>query len=167
MQKETLALVMMGVSGSGKTTVGKLVAERLGWAFYDADDYHPRANVEKMASGEPLDDSDRRPWLLRLQRLISEHINNEEPMVLACSALKQKYRDLLLEGNEKTEVVYLQGSYELIFERMNGREDHYMKADMLQSQFEALEEPEDAVVISIDETPEEIAAEIVQKVKSK
>lgn len=166
MQKETLALIVMGVSGSGKTTVGELVAERLGWKFYDADDFHPRANVEKMASGRPLNDNDRRPWLLRLQRLISEHINNDEPMVLACSALKQSYRHLLKEGNEATAVVYLKGSFDLIFERMNDREDHYMKADMLKSQFDALEEPTDALVVDIDQTPEAIAGQVVRQVRS-
>lgn len=157
------AIIVMGVSGSGKSTVGEKLAEELGWIFFDADDYHPPENVAKMAAGNPLNDVDRAPWLAILHDLINVHIRASRPMVLACSALKQIYRDQLQDGNPATKIVYLQGTFELIWERMQAREDHWMKPEMLHSQFDALEEPADAWNVPIDASIEEQLQLIVQK----
>jgi len=155
-------LIVMGVSGSGKTSVGKALAESLGWDFYDADDFHPPANVAKMASGIPLDDSDRAPWLTALHDLISSSLKQNKPGVLACSALKERYRQQLMNGNEGVQLVYLKGSYDLIWSRMLARKEHYMKPHMLQSQFDALEEPTNALTIEISVPVDEIIQEIMQ-----
>src|SRR5215213_1147079 len=112
---KTRFILVMGVAGCGKTTVGELVARRLGWNFYDADAFHPAENIAKMANGTPLDDSDRVPWLTALHALISASIMENRPAVLACSALKESYREQLLKGNEGVQIVYLKGSYELIW----------------------------------------------------
>ncbi|MFK7800300.1 MAG: gluconokinase [Anaerolineae bacterium] len=157
------AIIVMGVSGSGKSTVGEKLAEELGWIFFDADDYHPPENVAKMAAGNPLNDVDRAPWLAILHDLINVHIRASRPMVLACSALKQIYRDQLQDGNPATKIVCLQGTFELIWERMQAREDHWMKPEMLHSQFDALEEPADAWNVPIDASIEEQLQLIVQK----
>jgi len=159
---KTRFFIVMGVSGSGKTSVGKSLASRLGWDFYDADDFHPPENVAKMASGIPLDDSDRAPWLASLHDLISASLKADQPGVLACSALKERYRRRLLDGNEGVRIVYLKGSYDLIRSRMSVREDHYMKPHMLQSQFESLEEPPDALTVDISGSVEEIVDTILQ-----
>ena len=151
----------MGVSGSGKTSVGKSLAEHLGWDFYDADDFHPPENVAKMGSGIPLTDSDRDPWLARLHELISSSLKRNRPGVLACSALKKRYRQRLLAGNEDVQLIYLKGSYDLIWSRMSDRKDHYMKPQMLQSQFEALEEPTNAWIIDVSKSVQEIVQEIL------
>ena len=155
--------ILMGVSGSGKTSVGKSLAEHLRWDFYDADDFHPQANIEKMASGFPLDDSDRAPWLAALHELISSSLTQNRPGVLACSALKERYRQRLLEGNAGVLLVYLKGSYELIWSRMIIRKDHYMKPHMLQSQFEALEEPSDALTVDISLSVDEILQVVIKQ----
>ena len=114
-------IIVMGVSGCGKSSVGKLLAEKLGWDFYDADDFHPPVNVKKMADGIPLDDSDRAPWLALLHELISSSLKQNQPGVLACSALKERYRQQLMEGNENIQLVYLKGNYDLIWSRMSTR----------------------------------------------
>ena len=156
-----MVIIVMGVSGCGKTTVGKILAERLGLPFYDADDFHPIENVEKMKSGEPLNDVDRHPWLASLSWEI-EKWNQTDGAILACSALKKNYRDILNpEKSEQVQFVYLKGSQELILNRLNNREGHYMPPELLQSQFAALEEPENAFVVSIDKPPEEIVDEVV------
>ena len=155
--------IVMGVSGSGKTSVGKSLAEHLGWDFYDADDFHPQANVEKMATGMPLDDSDRTPWLAALHDLISSSLTQNRPGVLACSALKERYRERLLDGNAGVQLVYLKGSYELIWSRMIVRKDHYMKPHMLQSQFDALEEPSDALPVDISLPVDEILQVVIKQ----
>ena len=154
-------LIVMGVAGCGKTTIGKALAARLGWDFFDADAFHPPANVAKMASGVPLDDDDRAPWLAALHELLAGSLREGRHPVLACSALKQKYRDTLLAGNGGLRVVYLRGSYELILARMNDRTDHYMKPGMLRSQFEVLEEPQDALTVDITPTAEEIVENVL------
>ena len=154
--------LVMGVSGSGKTTVGRLLAEQLGWGFYDADDFHPPANISKMASGIPLDDEDRAPWLATLHDLISSSLKHNEPGVLACSALKERYRQRILDGNSAVQLVYLKGEYDLIWSRMAARKDHYMKPHMLKSQFAALEEPYDALTIAISLPVDEIVQEILK-----
>jgi gluconokinase len=161
----TRFIIVMGVSGSGKTSVGKSLAEHLGWDFYDADDFHPPANVSKMARGIPLDDSDRAPWLAALHDLISCSLQKDRPGVLACSALKERYRQQLLDGNPAVQFVYLKGTYDLIWSRMSARTDHYMKPHMLQSQFETLEEPDNALVIDIATSVEEIVREILKYVR--
>lgn len=161
--------VLMGVSGSGKTTVGKALAGRLDCPFYDGDDYHPSQNVAKMAGGTPLDDADRRPWLDRLHRLIGEHLARGETAVLACSALKKKYRDRLRAGQEEgVQFIYLHGDFDLIRRQMTARPDHYMKAGMLQSQFEALEAPDvdEAIIVSIAQDVPAILAAIEQHLRN-
>ena len=158
---KTRFVIVMGVSGSGKTSVGRSLAEKLGWDFYDADDFHPPANVAKMASGTPLDDSDRAPWLAALHDRISSSLKADQPGVLACSALKDRYRRQLMDGNQGVQIVYLKGSYELIWSRMEKRTDHYMKPHMLKSQFDALEEPANAFTIDIAMSLDEIVQEII------
>ncbi|MBN2086059.1 MAG: gluconokinase [Anaerolineales bacterium] len=154
-------LIVMGVAGCGKTTVGKALAARLGWDFFDADGFHPPANVAKMAAGIPLDDEDRAPWLAALHELLTRTLQAGRHPVLACSALKQRYRDTLLACNDGIRVVYLRGSYGLILARMNDRTDHYMKPGMLRSQFDALEEPRDALIVDITPTAEEIVENVL------
>ena len=162
----TRFVVVMGVAGSGKTTVGRSLARHLGWDFYDADSFHPAENISKMANGIPLQDADRAPWLASLHALISTSVKDNQPAVLACSALKKSYRQKLLKGNEDVLVVYLKGSYDLIWSRISARQDHYMKPQMLQSQFEALEEPADALTIDISRSVDEIVQAIIKHIKS-
>lgn len=157
--------IVMGVSGSGKSSLGQALAHRLGWDFYDADDFHPPENVAKMAGGTPLNDEDRAPWLARLRDLIRDCQAEKRPGVLACSALKERYRQVLLSGNENVQIVYLKGSYELIWERMSRRPGHYMKAHMLQSQFEALEEPQNALIVDVAMPIEELVSQILSQAK--
>jgi 6-phosphogluconate dehydrogenase len=160
----TRFLIVMGVSGSGKTTVGRALAQRLGWDFYDADDFHPPANIAKMASGVPLTDEDRAPWLDTLHTLISQRLKEGRPGVLACSALKERYRQRLLEGNDGVQIVYLKGSYDLIRSRMENRTGHFMKAELLRSQFETLEEPLNALAVDISLPVEKIVEHIVRAI---
>lgn len=152
-------VVVMGVSGSGKTTVGLLLAARLGWDFVDADDFHSPASKAKMAAGISLDDEDRRPWLRSLRGLIEERLGKDQPLVLACSALKEEYRELLGRADERVTFVYLRGSRELIARRLGSRSGHFMDPGLLASQFEALEEPEDAVVLDASLPPEELVSQ--------
>lgn len=151
----------MGVSGSGKTTLGKALAQRLGWDFFDADDFHPPANIVKMAAGVPLSDSDCAPWLAALHEQLLSTLKSGRRPVLACSALKDKYRAQLLEGMDGIAIIYLKGSYDLIFSRISIREGHYMKPEMLRSQFDALEEPKDAVVLDVEMSLEEMIDTII------
>jgi gluconokinase len=155
--------IVMGVSGCGKSSVGEALAERLGWDFYDADDFHPPENVAKMASGTPLNDSDRAPWLASLHDMISSNLTKNRPGVLACSALKERYRQQLMDGNEGVQIVYLKGSYALIWSRMEARTDHYMKPHMLKSQFETLEEPKNALTIDISMSVDDIVKTIISR----
>ena len=141
--------LIMGVSGSGKTSVGKALAQKLGWDFFDADDFHPAENIAKMAAGIPLNDSDRAPWLAALHHLLSTTLESNHHPILACSALKHKYRVQLLDGLSGIEIIYLKGDYDLIWSRMATREGHYMKPEMLQSQLATLEEPTDAFALDI------------------
>lgn len=152
-----MIVVLMGVSGTGKTTVGKLLAQRLNWPLLDADDFHPPANIEKMRSGIPLTDDDRWPWLDRLNGLLKEKDSHGESALMACSALKQKYRDRLAAGCSDLRWVYLKGGFELIESRLKVRKGHYMKAGLLESQFAALEEPVDAITADVSADPEAIA----------
>ncbi|TVQ67065.1 MAG: gluconokinase [Balneolaceae bacterium] len=155
-------LLVMGVSGSGKTTIGRLLADRLSLPFYDADDFHSAANQQKMKSGQPLTDADRQPWLLQL----SEHLKQMEKeggCVLACSALTQSYRTLLFSGldPEATHLIYLKGDQAVIEERLRKRKGHYMPSTLLGSQFDLLEEPDDAITAEILGQPQEITEKIV------
>ncbi|MGA0012823.1 MAG: gluconokinase [Flavobacteriaceae bacterium] len=145
-------IVIMGVSGSGKTTVGKLLADALGARFVDADDYHPIENKQKMQSGIALDDLDRSPWLKRLNTLCLDP--REGHLVLACSALKASYR-AILEENNSIKWVFLSGSFDQIRERLESRSGHYMPPSLLSSQFNDLETPEEALIVAIDQTPEQ------------
>jgi gluconokinase len=161
--KKIRFLILMGVSGSGKTSVGKALAEHLGWDFYDADDFHPPENVVKMANRIPLDDSDRAPWLAALHNLISASLQADQPGVLACSALKEHYRQQLLDDHKDVQIVYLKGSYDLIWSRMEKRTDHYMKPHMLKSQLETLEEPTNALTVDISMSVDDIVQEILKQ----
>jgi gluconokinase len=157
-------IVVMGVAGSGKTTVGALLAGRLGWPYAEADNFHPQSNVDKMAAGHPLNDADRKPWLEAIGRWIDERGAAGEPGIVSCSGLKRAYRDLLRDGRPEVRLVFLQGSRELIMRRLVARHGHYMKADMLDSQFADLEEPgpdEGVLVVSVEQTPEEIVDQIM------
>src|SRR5580692_2504628 len=153
-----MIVIIMGTTGSGKTTIGSLLAKRLGWEFVDADDFHPPANVEKMKHGIPLTDADREPWLKALHDKIVEWIAEGRNVVLACSALKQSYRDELRAGSD-VKFVYLKGSYELFSQRVLARKGHFAKQDLLASQFATLEEPTDAIIVDAAPPPEKIVAE--------
>ena len=144
--------VVMGVSGSGKTTMARLMAESVGGFFLDADDFHPPANKAKMASGTPLVDDDRWPWLKRCNAELRVRAGEGRPVFLACSALKQIYRDRLREGLPGLKFVYLKGSFDLLSARLGARKGHFMPASLLQSQLATLEEPQDAIVLDISQT---------------
>lgn len=151
----------MGVVGAGKTTIGTLLAQKLGWRFADADDFHPKENVEKIRRGIALTDADRAPWLRALRAAIEKWHSEKQNVVLACSALKRSYRDELQVGDVR--FVYLKGSYELIRSRLHARHGHFASESILKSQLADLEEPEDAITVSIDKQPAEIVAEIIRK----
>jgi gluconokinase len=153
-------IILMGVSGSGKTTVGRLLAERLGWPFYDGDDFHPKSNIDKMSQGLPLNDRDRRPWLMAIHDLLVGLTARKGRAILACSALKQDYRDLIVNGMGGIKWVYLRGEYPILEERLKRRQGHHFKAALLGSQFEILEEPEDALVVQVDTPAESIVERI-------
>ncbi len=138
------SIVVMGVSGSGKSTIGALIAAELGAKFIDGDDLHPRANIEKMGRGEPLNDEDRKPWLERIRDAAFSLEHKSEHGVIVCSALKKTYRDQIRDGNRNLCFVFLDGDVELIIERMRQRQGHFMKANMLQSQFATLERPDES-----------------------
>lgn len=157
-----MVIVLMGVTGCGKTTVGRLLASDLGWAFYDADDFHPAENVEKMRQGIPLSDDDRMPWLESLRNLIDSAHKENSNVILACSALKEKYREMLSHELKPVKFIFLNGPFELIKSRLEARKGHYMNPTLLASQFEALEQPspEEAVFVDIAPTPQIIAKSI-------
>ena len=157
-----MVIVVMGVTGSGKTTIGSLLAARLGWHFADADEFHSAANKEKMHKGIPLSDADRLPWLGAMHDQIAKWFAAKQNVVLACSALKQSYRQLLWNG-PAVQFVYLKGSYELIAERLRARKGHFADEHILAGQFADLEEPSDAVAVDIRASPEEIVDEICRR----
>jgi gluconokinase len=158
-------VIIFGVSGAGKTTIGKLLAQQLGWRFLEADDFHPAANINKMRSSHPLTDDDRWPWLGQLRQQIERSLAAGENAVLACSALKRAYRDVLRVSDE-IKFVFLRGDYALIEKQLRSRHRHFMNPDLLQSQFDDLEEPtsnEDVLSIELGRTPEELVEEIKTK----
>jgi gluconokinase len=155
-------VVVMGVTGAGKTTIGVLLAQRLGWDFVDADSFHSPANIEKIRQGIALDDADRGPWLRALRQAMEGWAAAAKSVVLACSALKKSYRDELFIAGQ-TKFVYLKGSYELIAQRLRKRHGHFASETILASQFAALEEPDDAIAVDIDHAEDEIVAEITQR----
>jgi gluconokinase len=160
-----LVLVMMGVSGSGKTTVAALVAGRLGWAFDEGDSLHPQANVEKMAAGHPLDDADRAPWLARIAAWIAERLDAGECGVITCSALKRRYRELIGHRGQGVLFVFLDGTHDLIAQRLGARLGHFMPASLLDSQLETLEPPgpdEPAIRLDVGPPPPVIANTLIE-----
>ena len=160
-----MIVIIFGVSGAGKTTIGKLLAQQLDWRFLEADDFHPAANINKMRSGHPLTDEDRWPWLAQLRQQIERSLAAGENAVLACSALKRAYRDVLRVSDE-IKFVFLRGDYALIEKQLRNRRRHFMNPDLLQSQFDDLEEPrsdEDVLSIALGQPPEELVEEIKTK----
>lgn len=157
----------MGVSGAGKSTIGRLLAQRLHCGFGDGDDFHPPANVAKMRSGTPLTDEDRRPWLLAIQQYMRTTEAAGQSAVIACSALKESHRALLLHGEPWVQFIHLQGSRELLAQRLGGRSGHFMPATLLDSQLATLEPPPDALVVEVGPTPEEIVTEILARLDQK
>lgn len=152
----------MGPAGSGKTVIGKLLAAQLSWEFADGDDFHPPANIAKMSQGTPLTDEDRLPWLQSIRDAMVQWQSQGKSVVIACSALKCSYREVLGIGSNAKDVklVYLKGTYDLLLERLHSRKGHYMKEQMLASQLADLEEPTDAITIDIAKSPEEIVSEV-------
>jgi carbohydrate kinase (thermoresistant glucokinase family) len=164
-KEKAVVLVLMGPMGCGKTTIGKLLSDRLSRPFHDADDFHPPENVSKMRAGIALDDSDRLPWLERLHDEIESWLQQGEPAVLACSALKQAYRDMLGIDQKAVISVYLKGSYELIQERVNRRRHRYMPDNLLRSQFDTLEEPRGGITVDISLSPARIVDDIIARLE--
>lgn len=171
----TVHVVVMGVSGSGKSTVAEGIVERLGWTFAEADEFHPQANIDKMTSGIPLDDEDRAPWLRDLGAWMAEHAVAGDDTVITCSALKRSYRDVLLrdvaalEGGHRVVFVHVHGPFEVIVDRMEGRRGHFMPESLLQSQFddlEDLESDENGFVLDVRHSPEELVAEAVERLRT-
>jgi gluconokinase len=155
-------IVLMGVAGSGKTTIGRRLAAELGWPYFEADDFHSAANRDKMNRGVPLDDADRTPWLAAIRVQIDDCLSTGHPAVFSCSALKDKYRQILLAGTSTVALVYLAGDLATIQARVANRTGHYMKADLVQSQFEALEVPTNALILDTRLPPEDLVAKIRQ-----
>ncbi len=157
-----MIVILMGVVGVGKTTVGRLLAQQLKWKFADADDFHPAANIEKIRRGIALNDDDRRPWLKLLRNSIANWSSAGVDVVLACSALKENYRQQLTTGPD-VRFVYLKGSADLIARRLRSRQGHFADGQILVSQIADLEEPEAAIAVDVDKPPEQIVAEIRKK----
>lgn len=153
---EVNVVILMGVTGAGKKRIGESLAQELGWVFYDGYDFHPQANIEKIMAGVPLSDEDRQPWLAALHHLIADHIRQGKRAVISCSALKQSYRDKLLEGNVGVRLVYLKASQSQILPRLSERFGQKRKPDLMANQFETLEEPEGVLTIDVSESPESI-----------
>ena len=161
-----MIVILMGVSGVGKTTIGQVLSEKLGWPLFDADEFHSPASIEKMRNGIPLEDADRWPWLDRMNAMLVEKEGRGDSVLLACSALKQVYRERLAKGTADLRWIYLKGSFDLIRKRLEARKDHYMKAGLLESQFATLEEPGNALDIDTADTPDAIAATILHRLRA-
>jgi len=161
-----MVLILMGPMGCGKTTIGKMLADKLGWAFYDGDDFHPKKNVEKMRAGIALTDQDRRLWLKKLHTMIQHWLRDKQNSILACSALKQPYRDMLGVNQVTVRTVYLKGSYELLRKRVEERQHPYMDKTLLRSQIDTLEEPRDGLTVDISATPKAVVRRILHHLKA-
>lgn len=155
-----MVIVLMGVAGSGKTTVGRQLAERLYWSFADADDFHPPQNIAKMSAGQPLNDADRAPWLAAIRKFIDGQLAAGTNAVVTCSALKQRYREQIQPDPVRVKLVYLEGSRELLLARLRHRHGHFMKPDMLDSQLATLEPPTDALTLDVAPPPSQLVDEI-------
>ena len=162
-----MVLILIGPMGCGKTTIGKMLAGKLGWSFYDADDFHPEENVKKMRAGMALSDEDRDLWLKTLHDHIQRWLKDGQKTILACSALKQAYRNILGVNQSTVRTVYLKGSYELLRKRIEERQHPYMNKDLLRSQFDILEEPKDGLCVDISATPEKIVSTIIERLEEK
>jgi gluconokinase len=162
--RDPLVIVLMGVSGSGKTTVGEKLAAALGWSFRDADDVHPPANVEKMREGHPLSDADRAPWLAAIHDHIAKTLERGENGIVTCSALKESYRREIITDPVRVKLFFLRGDYDLLKVRMEERPGHFMKAGMLRSQFATLEPPREALTLDTSRPVDELVAEILRAV---
>ncbi|MFP5271577.1 gluconokinase [Coleofasciculus sp.] len=164
-----MIIIVMGVSGSGKSRVGQTLAQRLGWQFRDADDFHTQAAKEKMKQAIPLNDQDRQPWLEAIRSAMDRWLMADENTVLACSALKSSYRQILGIQDSRVQFIYLQGSFQLIDERLKHRQNHFMHESLLQSQFETLEEPtpSEAIYIDASQSPEAIVQSVINKLHIK
>jgi carbohydrate kinase (thermoresistant glucokinase family) len=162
-----MIVLVMGVSGSGKTTIGEALARELGWKYLDADDYHPRENIAKMAAGIPLEDSDRGPWLEKINEELLKIQKQGESAVVGCSALKQAYRERLARRLREFEVVYLRGDFELLESRIAARKHRYMPASLLQSQFDTLEPPAHAIEVDVSASIERSVAKIKKQLPQK
>jgi carbohydrate kinase (thermoresistant glucokinase family) len=160
-EKDYRVLILMGPMGCGKTTIGKILAEKLGGSFYDGDDFHPEKNVEKMRAGIALTDEDRKLWLKNLHANIQCWLKDKENTILACSALKQAYRDILGVDQNTVRTVYLKGSYELLRKRIEERQHPYMDKNLLRSQLDTLEEPKDGLTVDISAAPEIVVSTII------
>lgn len=158
---------MMGVSGTGKTTIGKALAARLRWSFVDGDDLHPAANVAKMDRGEPLDDRDRQPWLADLHNVIKDHRAKADPLVLACSALKASYRQVLIGDEDGVVFVYLWAEPDLVASRLYQRRGHFMPPTLLSSQLGTLERPTDAITVGVNQPVDEAVDEIIAELRAR
>ena len=150
----------MGVAGSGKTTVGTLLARRLGWRFIEADDFHSPLEIQHMLAGQPLSDAERQPWLAQVRQALTDCVARKENAVLACSALRDTYRRQLTVDPEAVRFVYLKGDPAVIRQRLRNRSGHFAKENLLASQYAALEEPDDALTIAVDDEPERLAQRI-------
>ncbi|MCK3655297.1 gluconate kinase [Pasteurellaceae bacterium Macca] len=168
MEKDSYSFILMGVSSTGKSTIGAEVARRLGIKFIDGDDLHPKCNILKMKQGIPLDDESRLPWLERISDAAFSLAQKTETGIIVCSALKRKYRDLIRSGNENVRFIFLSGDFELILARMKLRQGHFMKTEMLRSQFATLEMPQqdetDVISVNIDCTFEELVERVIQTI---
>jgi carbohydrate kinase (thermoresistant glucokinase family) len=160
-----MILVIIGPMGCGKTTIGLMLASRLGWDFEDGDDYHPPENVEKMRAGIALDDNDRQGWLNTLRTRIDGRVERSEHLILACSALKRIYRQILGINQSTVISVYLKGTVELLEERLRSRHHQYMNNALLTSQVQTMEEPQGGIIVDIDQRPESICSEIIEQLR--
>ena len=158
-----MIILLMGVSGSGKTTIGALLSKELKWDFFDGDDFHDPSNVEKMAAGIPLTDEDRQTWLNTLHGIVTRLREEGKNGIIACSALKHSYRKYLMTRAEDVSLIYLKGNFEQIKQRLNDRTGHFVGESLLQSQFSTLEEPDDAIEVDITHTPAEIVSTIIKR----
>lgn len=159
-----MVIVVIGPMGCGKTTIGQILAKKLDWKFYDGDDFHPESNKRKMAGGIPLEDADRLPWLEILRALIERHRSSQKDMVLACSALKRKYRQTLGIDQDTVVSVFLKGSASLLEKRITERSHEFMEKGLLQSQLDTLEEPRTGITVSIVDSPEQISQTIIKNI---